>query len=68
MATEITLKVEGMTCDGCETSVQNALKRLDGEIVADADSERGEVKVRFDDARVDIDALEDCVVSIGYDV
>ncbi len=68
MATEITLKVGGMTCGGCETSVQNALKRLDGVIVADADSERGEVKVRFDDARVDVGALGDRVVSMGYDI
>ena len=33
---EITIKVEGMVCNGCENRVQNALKNIDGvkEVIA----------------------------------
>ncbi len=46
----IEIKVEGMTCGGCVTSVQNALTQRDGVTTATADLDSGIVAVEFDPA------------------
>lgn len=49
---EITIPVEGMTCTGCELNVENAVKKFDGIIQADADYKKGEVYVKFEKGNI----------------
>lgn len=51
MATEIVLRVEGMTCAGCEGNVEFALSSLPGVERVEADHEAKRVTVGFDPAR-----------------
>ncbi len=45
---EITLKVKGMMCGGCENTVQKAVMEVDGVESVKASHEAGTATVRFD--------------------
>lgn len=59
------LRVEGMTCNGCENAVSNALKRVDGVREARADHHTGRVEVELDRDPGD-DALRAAVDRAGF--
>lgn len=62
------LKVEGMTCSGCENRVKTSVNRLEGVVKASADHKSGDVVVRFDEARVSEDQIKDRIRAAGYEV
>jgi len=66
--TNVTLKVEGMTCTGCEQRLGTALRRLEGVSEANADHRTGELTIRYDPEMTDRGALEERVVTAGYEV
>ena len=67
MKTEV-LNIVGMTCAGCEASVRHALGALPGiENVAVLVRER-QVRVLFDEAKIDVAAMSGALRSAGYDV
>lgn len=68
MATDKTLDVHGMTCEGCEKAVRNALTRLDGVIKVGPDHGTDRVAVRFDEGRVTEDDVKERIRLAGYDV
>jgi copper chaperone len=64
----VTLQVDGMDCDGCERSIHNALDQIGGVQESRASHQSGEVTVRFDDAKTDLDAIGRAIVDAGYEV
>ena len=58
------LQVEGMTCGGCEQSVQRALLRIPGVTAAAADHGAGVVKVEGE--ALEPEALESAVEDAGF--
>ena len=67
MTSEITLKVEGMSCEGCENRIKNALKNIDGVKEVLASHEKKEVKIISNDdmdKEIFIQKIED----IGFKV
>lgn len=63
-----TLKIDGMTCTGCEESITKALERLDGVEVIEASWAEGTVEFRFDPERVGPDQIADAIAEAGYDL
>jgi copper chaperone CopZ len=63
---EQTLAVSGIHCDGCEASIENGLKRLDGVRAVKADHREQTIWVRFDEQRLDEQRLADQLERIGY--
>ena len=61
-------KVRGMTCGGCERSVQNALTKHPGVESARADRTSETVSVEFDPARIDLATLAKTITEAGYQV
>lgn len=62
-----TLTVTGMSCDGCERTVENALGTVEGVTRVEADNEAGTVEIVVED---DV-AEEDVTAAIeraGFDV
>jgi copper chaperone CopZ len=59
-----TITVEGMSCEHCEQSVEEALTGLDGVTAASADRETGSATVEGD---ADVDSLVTAVEDAGYD-
>lgn len=63
-----TFTVEGMTCTGCEKSVQRAVGGIDGVETASADHAAGRVTVRFDGDTVSEDDIAARIREAGYTV
>ncbi|MFC4551913.1 MULTISPECIES: heavy-metal-associated domain-containing protein [Halorussus] len=60
------LRVIGMSCNGCETVVEDEVTRLPGVASADADSDENVVVIEGKpDAR---DAARKAVTDVGYEV
>lgn len=64
----VTLPVEGMTCEGCSTSVRRGLSRLDGVTHVEVDLEQDEVVLRGPSGRLDAEAARRRVDELGYRV
>lgn len=67
MQTE-TLKVTGMTCDGCTKSVAHALKAVTGVHEVVVSLSVGEAAVRYDEHLTGPDQLKSAVKGAGYGV
>lgn len=61
------IEVTGMSCNGCERTVENALKSVGGVSRIDADHETGTVEVVVDDDVSD-DDLRAAIHDAGYEV
>ena len=67
--TEKTLRVDGMTCDGCSSSVEHALKKVEGVVEAEAKhGSKGTVRVKFDDQRVGQAKIKQVINDTGFKV
>ncbi len=62
---ELTLKVEGMVCNGCENRVMNALKTLEGVSEVNASFQTGIVTVK---GNVEQEVVEEKIETIGFTV
>ncbi|MCY3817784.1 MAG: heavy-metal-associated domain-containing protein [Gammaproteobacteria bacterium] len=62
------IKIEGMECDGCVTSVQRALMNRPGVGAARADLDSGMVAIDFDSSRIDRPGLEAAIQDAGFDI
>lgn len=67
MAQRKTIEVSGMSCNGCERNVENALKNISGVHRAEANHEEGTVEVAAEDD-VDGDDLGTAIHDAGYEV
>lgn len=66
--TELTLKVEGMTCTGCESAVQRRVAELPGVESVVADHEAGLATVVYDRSRTDQQTIASTIAGAGYKV
>ena len=62
----VTLKVRGMTCGGCATSVEKALKSTDGVEDVRVSFERGRAVIKYDDQKVTVEKLREIIQSTGF--
>ena len=62
-----TISVSGMSCNGCEQNVENALQKLDGVNRVEADHEGDTVEAVVDDDVADDDVYA-TIERAGYDV
>lgn len=63
---QATLKVEGMSCGHCVSSVQGALEKLGAKGKVDLQAKT--VDVEYDAARVSMDQIKEAIEDQGYDV
>lgn len=64
---QATLKVTGMTCQGCVRSVKRVLEAVPGVAGAEVSLERNEAVVAFDPARAQPEQLVAAVARAGYE-
>ncbi|HKS26510.1 MAG TPA: heavy-metal-associated domain-containing protein [Pyrinomonadaceae bacterium] len=62
----VTIRVKGMTCGGCATSVEKALKSTEGVQEARVSFERGLAVIKYDDQKVTISKLREVINSTGF--
>jgi len=65
---EVTLNVEGMTCDGCENAIKAGVESLDGIDAVESSHEEGWTKVKFDKAQTSKEDIEAKISDTGYEV
>lgn len=58
--------VEGMTCAGCERTVANVIKNLEGVRSANADLKSSTVAVEYDPEKTSLDRIRAVVNHVGY--
>ena len=66
--TQTTVKVKGWHCAGCADETADAIKKVKGVKSADADFDKGEVVVAYDDAKAKPADFEKAVKKSGYHV
>ena len=62
----VTLKVEGMSCGHCVNSVEGAMKNIGA--TGKVDLAGKTVTVTYDEASVTLDAIKEAIEDQGYDV
>jgi len=63
---EITINIEGMSCQHCVMRVKRALEGLAG--VSDLSVEIGSARVTFDESRILQADIENAVIKAGYKI
>ena len=66
--TEKTLRVPDMHCGHCKAAVEGELSKLSGVQIANADLEKGTVKVSYDEGTVSTEDLKEAIEEVGYTV
>ena len=62
------IKIDGMSCGHCVSSVTNALKAVDGVDAVEVSLDEKQAKVVFDDTKVSLDDLCNAIEEQGFDV
>jgi copper chaperone len=65
---KVTIKVQGMTCQGCVNSVTKVLKPIPGVSDVAVTLTPGEARVTFDAAQTNVGALRKAIEGAGFDV
>lgn len=64
----VTLRVSGMTCEGCAVTIEKALKDTAGVLGARVSYEKGVAWVKFDDRRISVAQLRKVIEGTGFKV
>ncbi len=62
-----TIAVKEVQCASCENTIRVALSRLDGVRTVKPDATRNDVRVQYDEAKVDEARLRRALAEVGYD-
>jgi copper chaperone CopZ len=65
---EANLKIDGMTCDHCEASIQKGVTALAGIDSISANHEDSTAFVRFDTTKTNLKEISEAIVQRGYKV
>ena len=65
---EVTLDVEGMTCDGCENAINAGLESMDGIESVESSHEEAWTKVKFDQSQSSVEEITAKINDTGYKV
>jgi len=65
---EVTLNVEGMTCDGCENAIKAGVEALEGIASVESSHEEAWTKVKYDKNSTSLEDIEGKITDTGYEV
>ena len=66
--TEVTIPVEGMTCNSCNTAVEMAVGKLEGVKQVKADYIKKQAVVKFNEQKIEVNDIVDAINKLGYKV
>lgn len=64
----VEFKIDGMTCTGCENTVQNSVGNIKGVKTVKADYQAGNAIITYDSASVSIDTMKQTILDKGYEI
>ncbi|WP_218972979.1 cation transporter [Labilibaculum manganireducens] len=62
------LTVTGMTCTGCENTIKNGLKQIDGVVEVEASHTNNKVTIKVEKDKVTHEEIAQQIEAIGYSV
>ncbi|MFS0577159.1 heavy metal translocating P-type ATPase [Sporosarcina sp. 179-K 3D1 HS] len=62
------IAITGMTCAACANRVEKGLQRMDGVVAANVNFATEKAVVSYDDEHVDLQAIQEKIQALGYDV
>ena len=62
----VNIKVEGMACNGCVSTVTKAIEQLPGIKLVDVSLENGNAYVEFDENEISLDEIKKAIINSGY--
>lgn len=65
---ELTLKVEGMTCEGCENAIKAGVENLEGIALVESSHEEAWTKVKYDSNTTSAEEITASITETGYEV
>lgn len=65
---EIEFSVNGMTCTGCENTIKNGLKQMEGVVEVEASHQNKKVTVKVEKDKVSREEIAQKIESVGYSV
>jgi copper chaperone CopZ len=63
----VTIEVKEIHCESCARTISTALGRLDGVRLVRPEPIRNDVRVSYDEAKVDEARLRQALAEVGYD-
>ena len=64
----VTLKVNGIHCEGCALKIKKNLDLLNMDHIVDVDVQNGKVKVIFDPTKASLADIKSNITTAGYQV
>ncbi len=68
MATEVILKISGMTCDHCVKTIEKSIKALKGVSRVNVDLATQRAEVAYSPEAVSLDQIKKAIIEAGYQV
>lgn len=65
---EVTLNVEGMTCDGCENAIKAGVETLEGIAEVESSHEEAWTRVKYDKNATSLEDIQAKITETGYEV
>jgi len=65
---EVTLDVQGMTCEGCENAIKAGVESLDGVESVESSFEEAWTRVKFDRNATSLEEISAKITDTGYEV
>jgi copper chaperone CopZ len=65
---ELTLQVEGMTCEGCENAIKAGIEKLEGVATVESSFEEAWTKVKYDSNATSVEEITASITETGYEV
>ena len=65
---EVTLSVEGMTCDGCENAIKAGVETLEGIAEVESSHEEAWTRVKYDKNSTSLEDIQAKITETGYEV
>ena len=65
---EVTLSVEGMTCDGCENAIKAGVETLEGIAEVESSHEEAWTRVKYDKNTTSLEDIQAKITDTGYEV
>lgn len=65
---EVVIKVDGMTCEGCENAINAGIEGMDGIAEVESSHEEKWTKVKYDENVTSVEEISAQITETGYEV
>jgi len=63
-----TFEVHGMTCVGCEVTLEETVSDIEGVVTTKADHSNNNLVIEFDSTKTDVLSIKNAIKDLGYKI